>query len=263
MLNPNITSHMIVKNEERWVWYSIKSVIDHVESMIIYDTGSTDETVSIIKSIPSKKIILKQFPSVTAERMVELRNQQIQETKTNWFMLVDGDEVWPNRSIVELTKVVRKYNRSHIGIVVQANVPVGDLYHLLDERAGNYSLMGMTGHYNLRGYKIVEGMKWIGSFPLEAYVDKKGKVIQDMDESLVLLKHKYWHLTHMRRSSLDHHGKRKVEVGNKHGFRLPEVFFMDRPAIVPSPWSTFTMKEEMFAKLVTPLVKMKRLLEIS
>ena len=56
MKQPKITGHMIVQNEEQWVWYAIHSVLPFVEKLFIYDTGSTDKTVSLISSIKSKKI---------------------------------------------------------------------------------------------------------------------------------------------------------------------------------------------------------------
>ena len=46
-----LTAHMMLCNEERWCWYAIMSVIDHVDHMIIFDTGSTDRTVEIVKGI--------------------------------------------------------------------------------------------------------------------------------------------------------------------------------------------------------------------
>jgi len=36
-----ITAHMIVKNEEQWVWYALQSILPYVDKVIVYDTGST------------------------------------------------------------------------------------------------------------------------------------------------------------------------------------------------------------------------------
>lgn len=33
-----------MKNEANWIYYSIKSVIDFVDKMIIFDTESVDDT---------------------------------------------------------------------------------------------------------------------------------------------------------------------------------------------------------------------------
>ena len=44
-----LTVHCIVKNEERWIWYSLMSVLEHSDKIIVYDTGSSDKTIEIIK----------------------------------------------------------------------------------------------------------------------------------------------------------------------------------------------------------------------
>ena len=48
---------MIVKNEDQWVFYAINSVLPYVDELIITDTGSTDHTLELIRSIHSPKII--------------------------------------------------------------------------------------------------------------------------------------------------------------------------------------------------------------
>ena len=49
--NYTITGHMVVKNEDRWIYYAIMSVIEYLDKLIIYDTGSIDHTKDIIKGI--------------------------------------------------------------------------------------------------------------------------------------------------------------------------------------------------------------------
>jgi hypothetical protein len=46
-----ITAHTLVKNEARFVWYSVMSVIEHVDKILLWDTGSTDGTKEILKKI--------------------------------------------------------------------------------------------------------------------------------------------------------------------------------------------------------------------
>ena len=42
----DITVHCVVKNEERWIWFAINSILDIAEKILVYDTGSTDKTVA-------------------------------------------------------------------------------------------------------------------------------------------------------------------------------------------------------------------------
>lgn len=259
-MKTGITVHMMVRNEEQWVWYAINSVLPYVKKLFIFDTGSIDQTVDIILSIRNKKITFEEKGSVTSEQLVALRNEQITRTDTSWFMLLDGDEVWPVVTIEELVKTAIYAKSKTAGVVVRTVVPLGDLIHYQPEEAGKYKLLGKTGQMNIRGYKKITGWRWQGIYPLETYIDKRGVPIQQNEQNLIKLQNPYWHLTHLRRSQKDIHGKRKFEFGVKRKIDLPEVFFMTRPRIVPTPWVSFTARERIQAQFVTPFLKIKRLI---
>lgn len=260
MKKSEITVHMVIRNEEQWVWYAIKSVIDYVTRLIIFDTGSVDRTAKIIHSFRNSKIIFSQKGNVSAKELVKLRNEQIAQTRTEWFMLLDGDEVWPQATILELVKVIQRAESKVCAIVVKARLPVGDLFHYQPEIAGRYQILGKTGHYNIRAYRKKAGYRWQGTYPLEAYTDSQGIPVQKKESELMMLKGEYWHLTHLRRSPVEDHRKHKLEFGKSSSVRLPEVFFVTRPQIVPSPWVCYTPTEKLFAKGLAPLLRIKRLL---
>ena len=48
---------MMLKNEEKRLHVSLESVVGVVDSLIIYDTGSTDRTISILKEFSEKNSI--------------------------------------------------------------------------------------------------------------------------------------------------------------------------------------------------------------
>ena len=50
-----ITAHMVVKNEDRFVWYAISSILKCADTFLIADTGSEDDTIKIIEEM--KRII--------------------------------------------------------------------------------------------------------------------------------------------------------------------------------------------------------------
>ena len=253
-----ITVHMVVKNEEQWVWYALSSVIHYVEQILIYDTGSKDQTLDIIKAFNHPKIQVKTKPVKNPAEITMLRNEQLKNTKTDWFMLLDGDEVWPHKAIQELVKTVAVVNSKVAAIVVKARVPVGDLYHYQPVSAGRYNLLGKTGHFNIRVYRKLPDYRWMGVYPLEAFQNQKQLKIQDEPDRLKMLSHEYWHMTHLYRSSIDTHRKRKLEIGIPEKTELPEVFFLDRPAIIKSPWVKFTVIENIVAIGMTPLLRLKR-----
>lgn len=260
-MRPLLTVHTVLYNEEQWVWYALTSILPYVHKVIIYDTGSTDRTEEIIKIIKSGKISLEQKGRVDAERLVSLRNEQIKATETPWFMLLDGDEVWPTETIAELIQLLPKLSDEIMGIVVKARPPLGDLFHYQDESAGRYVLLGRRGHYNIRAYRLRPGYHWRGTYPLEAYVDESGQAINNQDEKLVMLKGEYWHLRHLRRSSKQTR-RVKLEIGRREKVTLPEVFSKVRPAIVPSPWVSFSNTERLTALVSTPILKAKRAVKL-
>ena len=74
---PHIALLMILKNEEKRLSVSLKSVIGIVKSLVIYDTGSTDNTLQILRDFSSENNIelhLKQgdFVDFSVSRNVSL-----------------------------------------------------------------------------------------------------------------------------------------------------------------------------------------------
>lgn len=256
----DVTVHMIVKNEENWVWFAIQSVLPWVKKIIIYDTGSTDATVDIIRTIESEKIVFEKRGQVTPKTLVDLRNEQIANTATRWFLLVDGDEIWTNKSSTELQTLLHKPSQNLSAVVTPTIVPVGDIYHRMAESTGKYQLLDKVGNFNIRAYRRRNGYSWEGIYPFESYADTLGKPVQQKPEELSLMQNPYWHMTHMRRSQLDMHRKRKLEIGKPNMVDVPEIFLITRPSIVPSPWQYFNTHEQMTALVLTPLLKLKRLL---
>lgn len=257
-MRDSITAHMIIRNEEQWVWYAIASVLPYVQKIIVYDTGSTDKTVAIVQSLQSNKILFEEKGVVSKDELVMLRNEQLRQTKTNWFLLLDGDEVWTNTGIKEQVKLAQTAPASVIGIVVPVRICVGDIYHVQDEKAGKYQLLGKTGHYNIRVYRKKENYQWIGTYPLEAYCSSQKRPIQNDPQNLTIAKEPYWHLSHLYRSSVDTHRKRAYEIGRKDTASIPSVFHKKRPAIVPAPWVQYRFWEKIIAIVRTPILYVKR-----
>ena len=85
---------MMVRNEENFVKASIESILPIAKQVIVFDTGSTDRTVEIVKGINSKKIKLFEKGAQNPIGLVKLRNEMVKTTKTEWFMVVDGDEIF-------------------------------------------------------------------------------------------------------------------------------------------------------------------------
>lgn len=270
-----ITAHMLVKNEETWIWFAIQAILPAVERLIIFDTGSTDSTLRIIRQLiktnseAKRKIFLNKRTADDRATLVKLRQEMVELTKTEWFLLVDGDEVWPKDSLQILIDQIQSTDKNSIGAVVRTRNCVGDVRHYQPESAGKYQLKGRMGHLTIRAYRKTPSYQWQGEYPLEGYMDTKGELLNNQDEKLLFVDTYYYHLTHLKRSNqsdsarvIDRLKKYKLEIGTKAKDEdLPEVFFLQRPNMIPDPFKGFSSQEKIIAQILTPFKKLKRILK--
>ncbi len=95
-LRPGMTVHCRVRNEEIFMRQAILSILPLADKILVCDTGSTDSTLEKIRSIGSGKIEVMNRPPSDPRGIMEYRNEMIERTETEWFMLVDGDEIYPD-----------------------------------------------------------------------------------------------------------------------------------------------------------------------
>ncbi len=259
----SLTAHVLIKNEENFVWFSIMSVINFVDRILIFDTGSEDKTIRIIKTIESPKIVFEEKGMVDLKRYISLRQELVDKTTTDWFLQLDGDEVWPEDSIKSLVGMIEEAPANTVGIVNRTRNCVGDIYHYLPEEAGDYELLGRRGHLNIRALKKTSDLKIELAPPFnaytETYINNHGPIPRQ-DQNLVFLDKYLWHLTHLRRSRFDDHGKGKLELGIPvpKEMKFPEVFYGKRPEIIPDPWEKVTVINRLISAVLTPIKKVKR-----
>lgn len=270
---PKITVHCIVKNEEKWIWYAIESLRDIAYEIIIYDTGSTDNTVKIIKTFKDKKITFKEKGPVDSSQLVSLRREQLKQTKTEWFLILDGDEIWSKDVKDELIKKIKNASPNDWGIVVRAWNFVSDVFHVHPESKlyhWPYAPKNYVGWANLRVLRTtIPGLQITGSYPLEAYCDSNSVPIQNFgSKHLIFLRNRYFHTTYLTRSSnrkkdktvLNRLKKGKLEYGMSVGekFVYPEVFFKKVPINVESPWRKRSLLNKTIAFIQSPIKEARR-----
>lgn len=247
-----IWAHTLVKNEERYVWFAVMSVIEHVDKILIWDTGSSDSTVEIIKEMKKqypRKIDFKEIGEVDIQSYTDARQKMLEETTSDWFLILDGDEVWWNEAIKEVVQVVKSSAGRKTEMIVNKyyNV-VGDIYHYQEETAGRYEIDGKRGHLNIRAInRKIPGLYTAKPHGQHGYFDGQNKLIQNRSSvrRKTLNNPAFLHFTHMTRSSREFDlkvPKRKAKLKHEIGknfpldFYYPEVFFRPKPSIVPSPW---------------------------
>jgi glycosyltransferase involved in cell wall biosynthesis len=246
-----IAVHTLVKNEARFVWFAVMSVINHVDRVILWDTGSTDGTVEIIKEIKRiypQKVSLKLLGSVDIDEFTEVRQKMLEETDEDWFMIVDGDEVWWEGSIVEIKNIILKKGENLDTIVTRNYSVVGDIYHYQSEKSGKYRIGNLYGHLNIRAInRKLPDLRFMKPHGQQGLYSGDGILVQDLaKEKRIVSKGKYMHFTNIRRSLAlkgdqdvpKRRGKMKYDLGINFAkdFYYPEVFFRERPEIVPTIW---------------------------
>ena len=268
----SIWAHTLVKNEENFVWFSVMSVIEHVDKILVYDTGSTDKTVEIVKEIKKRypqKVVFREVGNVDINEFTKVRQQMLNETKSDWFLIVDGDEIWWKNSITKLTNLIIKSGKKYESIVVPTHNLVGDIFHYQEERAGLYKLAGKKGHLALRAVKRdIPGLKSDKPHGTWGWTDGVGRMIQDRNQKKIkFINASYLHASFLKRSNDGNEElvpkrkkKLKYEIGVKFplDFYYPEVFFKPRPDIVPSPWIFMNNKDFLLSVVQTPARKLKR-----
>lgn len=258
-----IFANTIVNNEENFIWFAIMSVIDYVDKILVWDTGSTDNTVKIIneiKKIKGNKISFKEVGEVDNMTFTKLRQKMLDESICDWILILDGDEIWWEKSIRRVIVEIKKRGDKISGIVVPVKVSVGDIYHFQEENAGKYHLLGRVGHYNLRAInRKIPGLHLDFPHPDESFLDKNNIPIQEKN-NIIFLDAPYLHTTHLKRSStLRKYNKFKHEIGSPLiKDELPEILYRPYPKIVPFPRIRLSGMSLLKAKLLTPLRKLKR-----
>ena len=265
----SVWAHCMVKNEAKWLWYSVNSVAPFVDKVLLWDTGSRDASPEIEFELVKKykdKIILKERKQDTPQEFRNVRHEMLDATDADWFLVVDGDEIWWEDSI---KAVVAQLRQGFVGSADALIVPtinlVGDIFHYQDESSGNYKFEKYKGHYNLRAVKRnIPGLHSQGVHGVWGWADDKGKQIQDRN-LWKFVNAPYLHATSVERSDRDRdvakrRKKLKYEIGDNFplDFYYPEVLFQPRPDIVPSPWETMSNKFKFRSFIETPFRKLKR-----
>jgi glycosyltransferase involved in cell wall biosynthesis len=98
---PLLSLCMMVKNEERFLEKSILSVRPIVDEIIIVDTGSTDRTAEIARSLGARVYNYK-----WREDHPEARNHSISLAKGEWILYLDADEVISKKDLPKIKKLL-------------------------------------------------------------------------------------------------------------------------------------------------------------
>ena len=262
-----LVAHSLVKNEDQWIWYSLNSVIDYVDEIMVWDTGSTDNTVPIIKSISSPKIKFQLRLAPTPQEMTQARQEMLDQTRSDWLMILDGDEIWTPPAFEESLAAINSQN-SHYLINSYINL-IGDVHHRQENLAGKYHIGPHQGFVTIRFINLnkLGRLKYQRGYPNEMMTLSTGEPLQSFHPGHApKISHPYLHASNLSRTSLSRPNtiKRshvfKYELGQAlpYEFPYPKPFYYPHPEIVPSPWTHRAWSYIAYAAWQTPLKYLKR-----
>lgn len=95
----DIVPVILVMNDEFWLPYALSAVQGKFERYVIYNVGSADNTANIIDwFIETNKDIaqfyVRHLPQTDTNTQGIFRNSMIAEAQSEWYMILDGDEVY-------------------------------------------------------------------------------------------------------------------------------------------------------------------------
>ena len=263
-----ITACMIVKNEDRFVWYAVNSVLPFVSRFLITDTGSTDKTGQIIKSIKSPKITIFTKKNASPGLLTKYRQQQTDMVKSGWMWIVDADEVYPQKTAEKITLTINRQS-SLDGIIVRRFDLLGDIYHFQDESIGSYNQFGKIGHFVLRliNKDHFPALQVLGDYPNEYFAQNGISIKARGKNNFAFVEDRIFHAMYLPRSTngnilsnVINRQKYKIEMGHPIDKKfLPKVFFTPHPDIVPEVLQKRSIFYFIIACLLTPLKTLKRL----
>ncbi len=101
--NPSISICMIVKDEEELLPTCLESVKDHVDEIIVVDTGSTDRTVEI-----ATKYNAKIYHHEWENSFSKARNYSLKYATCDWILILDADEEIDGNDVSGLKSLLRQ-----------------------------------------------------------------------------------------------------------------------------------------------------------
>ncbi len=111
----NLTLLLLTKNESSKLkeWESWLNQIKALNEIIVVDDYSTDDTKKITFSWANKKISVKFFTRSLDSDFSAQRNFGLSQSKNNWVLFLDADEI-PNPDMIDyLNKLIPQNNRCY------------------------------------------------------------------------------------------------------------------------------------------------------
>lgn len=219
----SLALNMLCFNGETLIETSLRSILPYVTEAHIIDTGSTDKTMDILRRLRSE------FPHLEMEQvdtrgfgvtwvdweknriLTELLNKLKVKTKAHWILRADDDEVFPERTMLEILDVLGR----------ESTAPVYSIRYVHFEKEGN-CIIEPRKHKGLRVarlFKNTEFSWWGGNYGREVITISGHRISSN---KCPLLRQPFLHLGEYR-TGIWKHEYRYHEKGHC-GLPIPEEY---------------------------------------
>lgn len=114
-LQPLVVPLILVMNDEYWLPFCLKAMEGWFDRYVIYDIGSTDRTPDIIdwfveNNKDDAEIFVRRLPHVAPIVQGAFRNSMIAEARSDWYFILDADEVYDAEGGADVVNNAHKMN---------------------------------------------------------------------------------------------------------------------------------------------------------
>lgn len=123
-----LSAAMIVKDAEKTLSECLESIVKAVDEIVIVDTGSKDQTLSIIYDRQSKYKHIRLFHFEWINDFAAARNYSLEQVKSEWAFVVDSDDILPVEQVgrvKELTSRMDELGKKAVFDIVYDNTVAG------------------------------------------------------------------------------------------------------------------------------------------
>lgn len=231
-----IAANYIVKNEEMFLPYSLKSIENVVDEIIFIDNGSEDNSLQIAKDFAKDfkgRMVIEQITD-SDKGFAELRNIEKELTKSDYILIVDGDEVHyisGQNNFYNVLSSIQKLNETNPSLTNQIVLP---FYHFY---GSFYYVLAQNVDPVVRILKNVPEIEWV--YPdKELRVHEKPIFKPNPSMQLTAINYKFAHYGYCKpNKELSKKGKHYLSLGHfNHLASMPEDNPLKGTEIRPFWW---------------------------
>lgn len=226
---------VLVMNDEYFLPYSLECTRGWFSRYVIYDVGSTDRTRDIIdwwiQTNPDVEFVYRPLPFCDPKAQGTFRNSMIPETESDYYFILDADEVYTPESLEVLNfefhawLAHRLFRPEHIYGVVRRVEVATNLTHVYEQTRTHHRLYHRTAY-------------WQGTHPGEAPV-----IMQSKKNEFHIPNVLCWHFHNAVRSTAEVSVPKRLERKNQNTYHpgtvLKEIDILKSLPILQKPIENF------------------------